>query len=174
MYNNNQKKKKKHMNKHIICQCLQLCHVVCRSVYEFVDLQLSVCLSICLLLSLFLYISSPMGTPSRGGGVSQLSLHTPFLPSLSALLPTGIFHLSFFSPTNFSRHNIIICNFLARTVLSVSAGLSPIFPFFYFFYFYFFYKSSFGHLSFCPWSSRGPARRSCAATRIVGGWDSGD
>ena len=48
------------------------------------------------------------------------------LPSLSVLLPTGIFHLCLFSPTNFSRH---ICSFLARTVLSVYTGLSPIFLF---------------------------------------------
>ena len=48
------------------------------------------------------------------------------LPSLSVLLPTGIFHLYFFSPINFSRH---ICSFLARTVLSVYTGLSPIFLF---------------------------------------------
>ena len=48
------------------------------------------------------------------------------LPSLSVLLPTGIFHLYFFSPINFSRH---ICSFLARTVPSVYTGLSPIFLF---------------------------------------------
>ena len=66
-----------------------------------------------------------MGSPSRGGGVSQLSLPTPFSP-IFVLLPTGVFHLSFFSPFNFSRH---ICSFLAWTVLSVYTGLSPIFFF---------------------------------------------
>ena len=66
-----------------------------------------------------------MGSPSRSGGVSRLSLPTPFSP-IFVLLPTGIFHLYFFSPINFSRH---ICSFLARTVLSVYTGLSPIFLF---------------------------------------------
>ena len=46
------------------------------------------------------------------------------LPSLSVLLPTGIFHLSFFSPINFSQY---ICSFLPRIVLSVFTGLSPIY-----------------------------------------------
>ena len=67
-----------------------------------------------------------MGSPSRGGGVSRLSLPSPFSPLLSVLPPTGIFHLYFFSSINFFRH---IWSFLARTVLSVYTGLSPIFLF---------------------------------------------
>ena len=66
-----------------------------------------------------------MGSPSCSGGVSRLRLPTPFSP-IFVLLPAGIFHLYFFSPINFSRH---ICSFLARTVLLVYTGLSPIFLF---------------------------------------------
>ena len=49
-----------------------------------------------------------------------------FILSHLVLLPTEIFHLSFFSPISLSWH---ICSFLARTVLSLYTGLSPIFLF---------------------------------------------
>ena len=66
-----------------------------------------------------------MGSPSRGCFLTKLA-HSFLSHLLSVFLPTGIFHLYFFSPINFSRH---ICSFLARTVLSVYTGLSPIFLF---------------------------------------------
>ena len=91
---------------------------------------------------------APMGSPSRGGGVSQLSLPTPFPPSLSVLLPTRICQLSFFSPINFSPH---ICSSLAWTVLSVFTSHSPIFLFF---------QVSLCNFSFSLWSA---AHHSCGS-----------
>ena len=69
----------------------------------------------------------PMATPSRGRGISQLSVHTPFSPIF--VCPSAYWNLSciLLSPINCSRHS---CSFLARTVLSVFTGLSPIFCFF--------------------------------------------
>ena len=68
----------------------------------------------------------PHGSPSRGGGVSWLSLPTPFSPIF--VCPSAYRNLS---PVLLFHHQLLrhICSFLARTVLSVYTGLSPIFLF---------------------------------------------
>ena len=104
-----------------------------------------------------------MGSPSRGGGVSRLSLPTPFSPIF--VCPSAYRNLS---PVLLFTHQLL------PTYLQFSSSDCPFCLHRPFTYISLLYKPSFCHFSFSLWSTRDPARWPCAATRVVGGWDPGD
>ena len=106
---------------------------------------------------------APMGSPSRGGGVSRLSLPTPFSPIF--VCPSAYRNLS---PVLLFTHQLL------PTYLQFSSSDCPFCLHRPFTYISLLYKPSFCHFSFSLWSTRDPARWPCAATRVVGGWDPGD
>ena len=79
---------------------------------------------------------------------------------MSVLLPTRIFHLSFFF-----THQLL------PTYLQFSDSDCPLSLQWPVTYISLLYKSSFCHFSFSLWSTRDPARWPCATTRVDGGWD---
>ena len=90
---------------------------------------------------------APMGSPSRGGGVSRLSLPTPFSPifvcpsAYGNLSPVLLFtHQLLPTYLQFSRSDCHFCLHRSFTYISLL------------------YKSSFCHFSFSLWSTRDPAR----------------
>ena len=110
-----------------------------------------------------LHPRAPMGSSSRGGGVSRLSLPTPFSPIF--VCPSAYRNLS---PVLLFTHQLL------PTYLQFSSSDCPFCLHRPFTYISLLYKPSFCHFSFSLWSTRDPARWLCAATRVVGGWDPGD
>ena len=90
---------------------------------------------------------APMGSPSRGGGVSRLSLPTPFSPIF--VCPSAYRNLS---PVLLFTHQLL------PTYLQFSSSDYPFCLHRPFFYIFLLYKPSFCHFSFSLWSTRDPAR----------------
>ena len=89
----------------------------------------------------------PMGSPSRGGGVSRLSLPTPFSPIF--VCPSAYRNLS---PVLLFTHQLL------PTYLQFSSSDCPFCLHRPFTYISLLYKPSFCHFSFSLWSTRDPAR----------------
>ena len=96
---------------------------------------------------LFLLLLAPMGSPSRGGGVSRLSLPTPFSPIF--VCPSAYRNLS---PVLLFTHQLL------PTYLQFSSSDCPFCLHRPFTYISLLYKPSFCHFSFSLWSTRDPAR----------------
>ena len=92
-------------------------------------------------------LSAPMGSPSRGGGVSRLSLPTPFSPIF--VCPSAYRNLS---PVLLFTHQLL------PTYLQFSSSDCPFCLHRPFTYISLLYKPSFCHFSFSLWSTRDPAR----------------
>ena len=90
---------------------------------------------------------SPMGSPSRGGGVSRQSLPTPFCPIF--VCPSASRNLS---PVILFTHHLL------PTYLQFSGSDCPFCVHRPFTYISLLYKHSFCHFSFSLWSTRDPAR----------------
>ena len=90
---------------------------------------------------------APMGSPSRGGGVSRLSLPTPFSPIF--VCPSAYRNLS---PVLLFTHQLL------PTYLQFSSSDCPFCLHRPFTYISLLYKPSFCHFSFSLWSTRDPAR----------------
>ena len=90
---------------------------------------------------------APMGSPSRGGGVSRLSLPTPFSPIF--VCPSAYRNLS---PVLLFTHQLL------PTYLQFSSSDCPFCLHRPFTYISLLYKPSFCHVSFSLWSTRDPAR----------------
>ena len=141
--------------------CLSVCSPPpppCPPLSPFLSLSLSFSLSrslafylpppLSLSLSLFpLPPSAPMGSPSRGGGVSRLSLPTPFSPIF--VCPSAYRNLS---PVLLFTHQLL------PTYLQFSSSDCPFCLHRPFTYISLLYKPSFCHFSFSLWSTRDPAR----------------
>ena len=97
--------------------------------------------------SFFFPLSAPMGLPSRGGGVSRLSLPTPFSPIF--VCPSAYRNLS---PVRLFTHQLL------PTYLQFSSSDCPVCLHRPFTYISLLYKPSFCHFSFSLWSTRDPAR----------------
>ena len=93
------------------------------------------------------YHWAPMGSPSRGGGVSRLSLPTPFSPIF--VCPSAYRNLS---PVLLFTHQLL------PTYLQFSSSDCPFCLHRPFTYISLLYKPSFCHFSFSLWSTRDPAR----------------
>ena len=123
-----------------LCNMLEIYHSgpepLC--LYVYLSARQLVCLSACL---------APMGSPSRGGGVSRLSLHTPFSPIF--VCPSAYRNLS---PVLLFTHQLL------PTYLQFSSSGCPFCLHRPFTYISLLYKSSFCHFSFSLWSTRDPAR----------------
>ena len=91
--------------------------------------------------------TAPMGSPSRGGGVSRLSLPTPFSPIF--VCPSAYRNLS---PVLLFTHQLL------PTYLQFSSSDCPFCLHRPFTYISLLYKPSFCHFSFSLWSTRDPAR----------------
>ena len=90
---------------------------------------------------------APMGSPSRGGGVSRLSLPTPFSPIF--VCPSAYRNLS---PVLLFTHQLL------PTYLQFSSSDCPFCLHRPFTYISLLYKPSFCHFSFSLWFTRDPAR----------------
>ena len=90
---------------------------------------------------------APMGSPSRGGGVSRLSLPTPFSPIF--VCPSAYRNLS---PVLLFTHQLL------PTYLQFSSSDCPFCLHRPFTYISLLFKPSFCHFSFSLWSTRDPAR----------------
>ena len=108
-------------------------------------------------------VVSPHGLAFTRGGVSRLSLPTPFSPIF--VCPSAYWNLS---PVLLFTHQLL------PTYLQFSSSDCPFCLHRPFTYISLLYKPSFCHFSFSLWSTRDPARWPCAVTRVVGGWDPGD
>ena len=95
----------------------------------------------------FFHGKAPMGSPSRGGGVSRLSLPTPFSPIF--VCPSAYRNLS---PVLLFTHQLL------PTYLQFSSSDCPFCLHRPFTYISLLYKPSFCHFSFSLWSTRDPAR----------------
>ena len=94
-----------------------------------------------------LVILAPMGSPSHGGGVSRLSLPTPFSPIF--VCPSAYRNLS---------SVLLFTHQLLPTYLQFSSSDCPFCLHRPFTYISLLYKPSFCHFSFSLWSTRDPAR----------------
>ena len=94
-----------------------------------------------------LFLVAPMGSPSRGGGVSRLSLPTPFSPIF--VCPSAYRNLS---PVLLFTHQLL------PTYLQFSSSDCPFCLHRPFTYISLLCKPSFCHFSFSLWSTRDPAR----------------
>ena len=90
-------------------------------------------------------LHAPMGSPSRGGGVSRLSLPTPFSPIF--VCPSAYRNLS---PVLLFTHQLL------PTYLQFSSSDCPFCLHWPFTYISLLYKPSFCHFSFSLWSTRNP------------------
>ena len=90
---------------------------------------------------------APMGSPSHGGGVSRLSLPTPFSPIF--VCPSAYRNLS---------SVLLFTHQLLPTYLQFSSSDCPFCLHRPFTYISLLYKPSFCHFSFSLWSTRDPAR----------------
>ena len=120
-----------------VCACARIRLCVCMyCIIMCVTIVFSVCLSL-----------APMGSPSRGGGVSRLSLPTPFSPIF--VCPSAYRNLS---PVLLFTHQLL------PTYLQFSSSDCPFCLHRPFTYISLLYKPSFCHFSFSLWSTRDPAR----------------
>ena len=126
----------------LMCFCRAL--VLLYGSYASVRLM---CFCMALVLLYGSYASAPMGSPSRGGGVSRLSLPTPFSPIF--VCPSAYRNLS---PVLLFTHQLL------PTYLQFSSSDCPFCLHRPFTYISLLYKPSFCHFSFSLWSTRDLAR----------------
>ena len=124
----------------------------CRCFHQFFFLHVCLTCTRYWTLPFHTTFSAPMGSPSHGGGVSRLSLPTPFSPIF--VCPSAYRNLS---------SVLLFTHQLLPTYLQFSSSDCPFCLHRPFTYISLLYKPSFCHFSFSLWSTRDPARWPCAA-----------